>query len=92
MAKKKTGDKPKTEAVSSTCLRTVKHDKATKDLTVEFRTSGARYRYSGVSARTANGLKNASSVGKYYNRNVRNEYEYERLSGGRRRGRVKRHR
>jgi KTSC domain len=84
MAIKKTG-------VTSTCLRNVGHDKESKTLQVEFKKSGAVYQYSAVSTRTANGLKNASSVGKYFNRNVRNEYSYRRIRGGRGRGRVKRH-
>lgn len=89
---RRTRQSPSTRTgVNSTCLRAVKHDKASKRLECEFR-KGSIYEYRGVSTRTANGLKNADSVGRYFNRNVRNNYAFTRLRGGRPRRGAKRKR
>lgn len=69
-------------ATDSTCLRRVEHNRETGNLDVEFRDSGAAYRYSGVNRATANNLARAQSVGKYYNNNIKYEYPYERLRSG----------
>ena len=83
-----TGRKPKTTITvrrhRSTCLRESTADTGRSNLDVEFKESGARYRYFDVSDRRMEGLKNASSVGKYFNRYIRNDHDYQRLSGGRR--------
>jgi hypothetical protein len=73
---------PKRERVDSTAIRSLGHDATTKRLDVEFRKSGAVYRYSGVSARVAANLENASSIGRHFVRNVRNNYEYDRIRKG----------
>lgn len=77
-------------AVNSTCLRVVEHDNEDKRLRLEFRTSGAIYEYSGVSKRAATNLAKAESVGRYFNRNVRNNYPYERVRASRPRRKAKR--
>lgn len=61
--------------VSSTCLRRVEHD-GDSTLTVEFR-RGARYKYFDVPPPRAGSLADAASVGKYYNRKIKYDYEYE---------------
>jgi KTSC domain-containing protein len=63
--------------VNSTCLRNVEHD-GDSTLKVEFK-RGSRYAYFDVPLSVAKRLAKASSVGKTYNRTVRNDYEYERL-------------
>ena len=72
---------PTWRGVNSRCLRATKYDKESSTLDVEFRKSGARYRYSDVSARRASALVNAGSIGGYFVRNVRDNYDYERLRG-----------
>jgi hypothetical protein len=90
-AAKKRATTKRAVQVTSTCLRTVKHDPDKRRLELEFRQSGARYAYFGVSPRVASNLKDAESVGKHFNRNVRNKYEYERLTKGNARRRRKGH-
>ncbi len=41
--------------------------------------NGSVYRYLSVSESTFNGLQSASSKGGYFNRNIRNSYDYERI-------------
>lgn len=78
------------EGVASSAIRSVGHDKASRTMDVEFRKSGAVYRYKDVSTRTANGLKGSSSVGRYFNRNVRGEYDFTRTRATRARTKAKR--
>lgn len=85
MAIKRTG-------VNSTCLRSIGHDKDAKKLSLEFKTSGAVYEYSGVSTRSANNLRKAASRGRHFNKHVRNEYPYKRVRASRPRRGAKRHR
>lgn len=82
----------KRSRVSSSAIRSIGHDKEKKRLEVEFRKSGSVYAYRGVSTRSANNLKNASSIGRHFVKNVRNDYPYERVRGGTGRRRVKKHR
>lgn len=82
----------KRERVDSTCLRSVGHDKEKKKLSLEFRKSGAVYEYSGVSKRAAGALVNASSIGKKFNKSIRNDYPYERVRGGTPKRGAKKHR
>lgn len=69
-------------AVGSTCLRSVGYDEDLRDLDLEFRDSGAVYRYYEVAPGTHTRLIDAASKGRFFNRNIRNTYAYSRLSGG----------
>lgn len=75
------------QGVSSTAIRALGHDKENDTLDVEFRKSGSKYRYDGVSAKTAKRLENASSIGRYFVRNIRDDYEFTRLRKSRPRSR-----
>jgi hypothetical protein len=75
--------------VTSRCLRTIEHD-GDRRLKVEFKKSGAVYEYKGVSKRSATLLKSASSIGRHFVRNIRNNYPYTKLRGGRPRRKAKR--
>ena len=62
-------------AVVSTTLATVGYDRAGHILQLEFR-SGAVYRYFGVPAEVHNGLLRASSIGRYFNREIREGFRH----------------
>jgi len=66
------------QGVSSSAIRAVGH--AGERLDVEFN-SGSKYRYYGVSKRTATNLQNADSVGGHFNRNIKPKYPYTKLRG-----------
>lgn len=76
--------------LTSSCLRSKRYDPEKETLDVEFKTSGAQYRYFDVPQRRSDKLEDAKSVGKYYNRYVRNDFEFKRLSSGRSRRKGKR--
>lgn len=80
------------QSVDSTCLRRVEHDDSKERLTLEFRKSGAVYAYDGVTRRTATSLVNASSIGRKFNKSIRNNYPYERLRKGTPKRGAKKHR
>ena len=63
--------------VESSNVSAVGHDGA--NLLVEFH-SGARYRYFDVPLDEKENLIQASSVGRYLNRNIKPNFEYERLT------------
>jgi hypothetical protein len=48
-------------------------------LVVEFRDSGAVYAYAGVSAETYDALRTADSLGSYYNRQIKGQYDCQRI-------------
>lgn len=77
----------KLHGVNSTAIRSLGHDPDSDTLDVEFRKSGSKYRYDGVSAKTAKRLENASSIGRYFVRNVRDNYDFTKLRSGRARNR-----
>ncbi len=62
----------KLEVPSSTIDR-IGYDKVSKTLFVSF-LSGTLYRYSDVSNQRYNRLKNADSVGRYFNKSIKNSY------------------
>jgi hypothetical protein len=80
------------EAVSSRAIRVLDYDGDEQQLDVEFREGGAVYRYYDVPSGSATRLRNASSIGRSFVKNVRLEYVYERIRAGRKRGSVKRKR
>jgi hypothetical protein len=66
------------EAVSSSSIASVGYDAGTKTLEVEFN-GGRVYRYYGVPGAVHSQLLEASSVGAYFNANVRDKFPYEQL-------------
>lgn len=62
-------------SVSSSNIASVGYDKEEQTLEVEFN-SGAVYQYFQVPVNVYEGLISASSVGKYFNANVRDVYSY----------------
>ena len=64
--------------VSSSNVASVGYDDATSTLYVKF-LSNSTYIYKGVPSLEFEGLLNASSVGSYLNRNIKNLYPYERI-------------
>jgi len=68
----------KRERVSSTSVRSIGYDAGTKILEVELRNNGI-YQYFGVPPRVFDDLRNAASVGRYYSKFVRDEYEYRKI-------------
>lgn len=73
--------------VQSTCLRTVDYDPNEDKLDLEFRKSGAKYRYFGPTIKDVRRLINAASIGRTFNRTIRNDFPYERLRARRYSGR-----
>lgn len=66
-------------SVDSSNVAAVGYDDETETLAVEFN-SGSVYHYSNVSRDTFEALRDAPSVGKYFNANIRDIYEYEKVS------------
>jgi hypothetical protein len=66
------------KAVASSSLRSVGYDARSHVLEVEFE-GGAVYRYGGVPAARHKALLAAASLGRYFNRHVRDRYPTERV-------------
>jgi hypothetical protein len=66
-------------AVDSSCLRSVGHDAGRRVLEVEF-AAGTVYQYRGVPAEAVAELLAADSLGRFFNREIRNRYPYRRVS------------
>ena len=64
----------------STVIRRFAYRPAEAALDVEF-TTGRVYRYFAVPEPVARGLAGARSKGAYFNRAIRDDFRYERLSG-----------
>jgi hypothetical protein len=65
--------------VSSSNLRWVDYDEWTGTLTIGFH-SGRVYRYYGVGYQTFVGLLQASSHGKFFHAEIRDQYRYSRVN------------
>jgi hypothetical protein len=65
--------------VSSSNVTSVGYEDSTQTLYVQFH-SGTMYIYKGVPRYEYEGLLNASSVGSYLHRNIKNIFPYERIS------------
>jgi hypothetical protein len=63
--------------VESSAVSFVHYDEVAAELHVEF-TSGRAYVYYGVPRRTYDRMMTASSVGAYFNANIRDHYRYRR--------------
>ena len=66
------------QPVVSSNLASVAYDRREGLLEVDFN-SGYTYQYQGVPPGVVRGLLRAPSAGKYFHRNVRYSYQYERL-------------
>jgi hypothetical protein len=64
--------------VSSTNLKSVGYDLVMKILEVEF-LNGSIYQYLDVSDIIYSELMNAESHGKYFNKNIKTEYEFAKI-------------
>lgn len=63
--------------VESTTLQSMGYEAASRTLEIEFQ-SGAVYRYLNVPAHVYRGLCEADSKGRYFNDQVRDQYEFQR--------------
>jgi hypothetical protein len=64
--------------VTSSDLSSVGYDEESSTLEIEFK-KGAIYQYSGVPEDEYQNLMGASSVGRYFNSNIKNRYSYIKL-------------
>lgn len=64
--------------VDSTAILTVAYDKDEKLMWLRF-TSGDLYEYRGVEMQTVTGLLEAESKGHFYQENIKDKFDYERV-------------
>jgi hypothetical protein len=67
------------QRVKSSNLHSIAYDKKTKTLQIKFK-GGGLYQYNQVPEKIFRAILRAKSKGKYFWRNVRDEYEYKRLN------------
>ena len=67
------------QVVDSSSLRSIGYDRATATLEVEFR-SGGIYQYEGVTVEIWNQLRNATSIGRFFQDQVRDHFPTTRVS------------
>ena len=65
--------------VKSSLITAVGYDEAQKELTVEFK-KGGTYSYKLVPHAVYTAMLEAISVGKFFLRNIKNQYEYVKVS------------
>lgn len=65
-------------AVESSCLSNIAYDKDTMTLRVKFRESGKVYAYYNVRRHIYDELKEADSIGKYYNYCIKGQFASQR--------------
>ena len=63
------------QGVSSSCIAEIGYDSTDQILSIRFR-SHKEYRYIGVPEKTYQSLLTASSIGRYFNAEVRNTYPH----------------
>lgn len=63
--------------VNSSAIRRVSYDIKTEILTLTFTSSDRTYDYGPVPAREVIQMMKAPSIGKYYNKYIRNQYKIE---------------
>jgi hypothetical protein len=66
------------QPVNSSNINAIGYDSDTQTLTVEFK-SGGTYEYYDVPESEFESLRTASSVGQYFQNNIRGRYRYARL-------------
>ncbi|MFJ5365950.1 KTSC domain-containing protein [Pectobacterium punjabense] len=64
--------------VDSTNIESAGYDSNTSILEIEFK-NGSLYQYSGVPEYIFQELISASSVGVYFNQNIKNNYEFQKI-------------
>lgn len=62
--------------VDSSAIITVSYSYGKNELTVEF-VNGRKYKFEKVEHDTFVGLKYSESIGKYFNRHIKNQHNYE---------------
>jgi len=67
------------QSVSSTDLSSIGYDLESKTLEIEFK-SGGIYQYFNVPEYVYEALLNASSHGKYFNQNIKEQYQCSKIS------------
>lgn len=65
--------------VDSSNIAQIGYDPNSNTLRVEFKSGGRTYDYFNVPENVFNELKNASSVGSYHARNIKNSYPYSEI-------------
>ena len=70
---------PKMHMVESSCVEAVGYDPKTMDLYVRFLESGKTYIYFDVEASVFKDFMQAESKGKYFQKQVREDYAYMKL-------------
>ena len=68
----------KRTAVKSSNIAAIGYDSTSKTLEVEFKT-GAAYSYSGVSPSVARAFRKAQSIGGYFSKEIKGNYEGRKL-------------
>lgn len=66
-------------SVSSSNIAAIGYDPDSNTLEIEFN-DGSVYQYYGVSALVYQELMDAPSHGKYFAQNIKNDYEYQKIS------------
>lgn len=72
-------------AVTSSQIKSIGYDPATNTLEVEF-TNGSVYQYADVPAETHRALMGAESIGRYFQKNVKSKFKFQRMSAAPKRG------
>ena len=67
------------ETPGSTCFSSIGYDSGTGTLVVTFRDSGASYAYDEVPKSVWNALQTSDSMGGYYNKNIKGQYDCTKL-------------
>ena len=66
------------DKVHSSCIAALGYDQPTKTAVVQF-VSGGLYTYANVPANTMTLWKKNRSMGSYFHRNIRGQYEFKRI-------------
>jgi hypothetical protein len=70
---------PKEEVMPSTLIRDSRYDPRSRTLSVWFVTNGKRYDYRDVPPETYGAFRKAFSKGRFFNREIRGNYEYRQV-------------
>ena len=68
------------EPVISSSISSIGYDESTQTLEIEF-SDGAIYQYLGVIPKIYKEIMDADSSGKYFHKNIKNIYNYSKVSG-----------
>jgi hypothetical protein len=69
----------KKKYVISSVIKSISYDAEAQDLIVEFK-SGGKYKYSNVEEDEFQSFTKAVSKGKFFNKNIKDGYEYDRIA------------